>query len=174
MYGIIIAKCEKQIINFLKKIYIIALPISTYMFLYICYYEKTQNLSLWFISPKFYFGKTELRKYIGKHIIYHLFCFSSINFIHILSMKIYFNNSILDYLGNISYEIYLYHVFFIYFLRKKMIDISHDGVYVFLTFFFSLYTAKIMRKVNQFLINLLISDNNVIIKNNEQIINKQE
>ena len=31
-----------------------------------------------------------------------------------------------------------------------------------------------MRKVNQFLINLLISDNNVIIKNNEQIINKQE
>ena len=71
LYGIIIAKYEKQIINFLKQIYIIALPISIYMFLYICYYEKTQNLSLWITSPKFFFGKTELRKYIGKH--YHLF-----------------------------------------------------------------------------------------------------
>ena len=172
LYGILIAKYEKTIINFLKKFYIFALPISIIMFLYICYYERTQYLSLWISSSKFFFGKTQLRKYIIKHIIYHLFCFSSINLIHILSMKIFFNNSILEYLGNISYEIYLYHTFFLYFLRKKIIQVSHDGFYIFFTFFFSLYTAKIMRKVNQFLINLFISKNNVVTNSFKQIKNK--
>ena len=38
LYGILIAKYEKQTIIFLKKIYIIALPISISMFLYICNY----------------------------------------------------------------------------------------------------------------------------------------
>ena len=175
LYGILIAKYEKQIINFLKKFYIIALPISIYIFLYICYYEKNQYLSLWITSPNFFFGKTALRKYIVQHIIYHLFCFSLINMIHIISMKIFFNNSILDHLGNISYEIYLYHTFFIYCLKKNtIINVSHDGFYVFLTFFFSLYTAKIMRKVNQFVISLFISKNNVIIKDIMQIKNKPE
>ena len=172
LYGILIAKYEKQVITFLKQFYIIALPISTFTFLFICHYEKTEKLSLWITNQKFYFGKTEIRKYIIEHIISHLFCISSINLIHILSMKIFFNNSILEHLGNISYEIYLYHTFFIYFLRKKIIEVSHDGFYVFFNFFFSLYTAKIMRKVNQFLINLLISKKKVMTNNYLKINNE--
>ena len=152
---------KKKGYYFFKKIYIITLPISNIYFFVICHYEKTKKLSFWITEQKFYFGKTEFRKYIIQHIISHLFCISSINLIHILSMKIFFNNSIHEHLGNISYEIYLYHTFFIYFLRKKIIAVSHDGFYVFFIFF-SLYTAKIMRKVNQFLINLLISKKKVM------------
>ena len=44
----------------------------------------------------------------------------------------------------------------------------------FLLFFFTLYTAKIMRKVNQFLIYILMSKNNLLTNNIKQIQNKKE
>lgn len=150
LFGLIIAKYENIILNKIKKYHSFSLLLFLYFrFYFIDYYRdfirylKKKKLSL--EEPKFY---------IKSAIIYNLHCIMSVIVVHLILMKIYFHNKILDYLGKISYEIYLYHFFGLKLLRSELYYIQSDRFYVLMCFCWTIIIPILMNYVDSFLINL--------------------
>jgi hypothetical protein len=63
-------------------------------------------------------------------------------------MKIYLNNIILDFLGNISSDIYYYHKFGFKLFRTELIYFKNDKTYTFMIFTWAILIPLSMSYVN--------------------------
>ena len=63
-------------------------------------------------------------------------------------MKIYLNNIILDFLGNISSDIYYYHKFGFKLFRTELIYFKNDKTYTFMIFAWAILIPLSMSYVN--------------------------
>ena len=71
----------------------------------------------------------------------------------LFSMKFQIGNTAINFLGKISYEIYLIHGFFILIFRGEYINIENDFVYMAAVICTSIIGAFILNKVDEYLLN---------------------
>jgi len=158
IYGLLIGDYEKYIIRFVKKKYYIFFLISL-IFPYLLINGLIK------IAPYKH----------GKYFIY----FSNLNKLNfqsiiiyscglIISMKFQFNNILLNYFGNHSFEMYLYQ--FTVFEIFELFVISKNQLWkVFLIFSFVMFLSEISKRIGQMLINSLITMENKKILNEIKI-----
>lgn len=77
-------------------------------------------------------------------------------FILLLNLKISIGNKMLDYLGKISYELYLSHSVVILLLMRGMPDLS-SGVFITLVLALSIIMSAILHRISEFLFQTIFS-----------------
>ena len=139
--GLIIATYEKQIISFIKKIYIILLPIMCVLF-HIVFSKLSYYVIKWWIP-------------ISKNYKLFLLMSSSLLFviiIFLLLLKLKVGNKITESLGKRSLELYLTQGLFITLLRSDKIMIENDILYIVYTLIGTIIVAYIINLFDKFIL----------------------
>ena len=138
--GIIFASYEKQIINFIKKFYLIILPISLILFYLV--FSKLSYVIIHYIP-------------IEKNYTLFLLMSNSLLFVIVvllLLLKIKIGNKITNFLGKRSLELYLTQGLFIILLRSDKIMIENNGLYMLYTLIGTIIIASLINIVDKFII----------------------
>lgn len=141
-YGILIYINFKSIKKYMNEMFNVKLIISMFLsliagILYLKYKE------IWLIGEYF------IRILLGVFIIW---------FIFEVTQKVKINNKILNFLGSISYEIYLLHVLIIRLLDKTTINSS--DVFIWLTIIGTILSAFILNRLDRGIIKIIKGDKN--------------
>lgn len=141
--GIVWATYEKQILKFVRKSYFALLPLLLLAFVALSLYKWTIYWSVW---PSAWF---ELILTIVSSL---LFVVTAV----LLSLKLKIGNKILDFLGSISFEIYMTQGLSMLLLRNDYIKIANDSIWsvavilvtVVLSFFLHKLFSFLLKKYN--------------------------
>lgn len=139
--GIILATYEKQIITFIKKIYIFLLPITLFLF-HILFSKLEYYIVNWWVP-------------ITKNYKLFLLMSNSLVFvilIILISLKLKIGNKVTEYLGKRSLELYLTQGIFIILLRSDIIKIENDILYIIYTLTGTIILASIIYLLDKFII----------------------
>ncbi len=82
-------------------------------------------------------------------IFMNIICISLMMILFRILKKVNLNDRLFNFLGNISFEIYLYHGIVMYLLRNQYCYLKWDFIYAILVIVFSIILAKLMNIVNQ-------------------------
>lgn len=82
-------------------------------------------------------------------IFMNIMCISLMVLFFNILKKVNLNDRIFNFLGNISFEIYLYHGMVMYLLRNQYCYLKWDFIYAILVIVFSIILAKLMNIANQ-------------------------
>ena len=145
--GILFAKFEKKLLLFIRKYYLVLLPV--FALAVCCFYR----LTLTALRTKGYWyewdghpGYQEKFQTLAVQLPF-IFCFMI--FTVLLMQKVQFGNKILYFLGEISLELYLSHNVFITFL-----PIKNTFLYICEVYAASLVLALILHTIDRYLIGL--------------------
>jgi peptidoglycan/LPS O-acetylase OafA/YrhL len=121
-----------------------------------------------------------LDKYIEKSVVidifriglYQISVVSFCLFIFFFSQRIQFRNSIIKFLGKISYELYLVHGIFLIIFSSKLINLLENEVmYAIIVVIFSIITSWILQKMHAKIIKLAMAKKYVYLKSSSSKIN---
>lgn len=82
-------------------------------------------------------------------IFMNIICISLMIILFRILKKVNLNDRLFNFLGNISFEIYLYHGIVMYLLRNQYCYLKWDFIYAILVIELSIVLAKFMNIVNQ-------------------------
>ena len=132
VFGIVFSSYEKNILKFIKKYYPLVLLLSLTFFIVLAKHKW----EIYWLIPSL---KTE---FLLVAILSFLFIVS----IFTLTMKLSINNKILDFLGKISFEIYMLQGALMLLLRNEQIYIQNDILWTVLVLTGSLVCAFLFNK----------------------------
>ena len=151
MMGMYFARFETKIKAFVKKRYVILLPLSIAIF--VSWYileEYVINTFGYYQEWKYHPGYPEkLLSLVTQIILCILFMFVLL----LVNMKIEFKNKALKFLGGISFEVYLIHDVFRWSFFKGLDGDMTDAEYMLLTFAASIVCAWLLSLADTFILN---------------------
>ena len=137
--GMIWAVYEDKILKFLKKFYYIVTPFI--LFTFIVLFDKNYD-----ILNMFNFESAPLILAII------LTCLFTLSFL-LISLKINFGNRVLDFLGDMSLEIYMTHGLFTRVLRSKFLYIENDSFWAVSVLFGTIILSFVLHKYFVFILS---------------------
>ncbi len=139
VYGIILAECSERLVKFLNNKWLIkTVIIFTSGLIFGMAYLKYKPVIFW-----------------GDYILKIVLGFILLNLILCLIKKIHIGNRVLEFIANISYEVYLLH-FSIYKFVDVCMNIENSGVYIWFSILLTLALATAIRFMNNILIKKYI------------------
>ena len=144
---------EKNIFAVVQKYH--SLFLGIFLYIYFIFYDYLNKYGLYLKKNKININNNQYH-YLKKGILFNFNCIINIIVVHIILMKVYLNNKILDFLGNISSDIYYYHKFGIKLFRTELIYFKNDGIYVFMSFIWAILIPLLMSYVNSFLVHFFL------------------
>ena len=153
-FGLIIAKFEKNIFAVVQKYH--SLFLGIFLYIYFIFYDYLNKYQIYLEKYNINIDRNQYH-YLKKCILFNFNCIINIIVVHIILMKVYLNNKILDFLGNISSDIYYYHKFGITLFRTDLIYFNDDGTYVFMSFIWAILIPLLMSYVNSFLVHFFLN-----------------
>ena len=151
MMGMYFARFETKIKAFMKKRYMILLPLSIAIFVgWYILEEYVINTFGYYQEWKYHPGYPEkLLSLVTQIILCILFMFVLL----LVNMKIEFKNKVLKFLGGICFEVYLIHDVFRWSFFKGLDGDMPDAEYMLLTFAASIVCAWLLSLVDTFILN---------------------
>ena len=145
----------------LKKISLVvqkyhSLFLGIFLYIYFIFYDYLNKYQIYLEKYNINIDRNQYH-YLKKCILFNFNCIINIIVVHIILMKVYLNNKILDFLGNISSDIYYYHKFGITLFRTDLIYFNNDGIYVFMSFIWAILIPLLMSYVNSFLVHFFLN-----------------
>ncbi|SDN19177.1 acyltransferase family protein [Acetanaerobacterium elongatum] len=139
LFGMLAGRFEGNIISFAKKRYAILTPVLIVLFF------PVFILNLYMLKHVSYYANTPFQSDIPERFL----CLSVqlpaivlfVAAVLLITMKVRFNNKILQLLGQMTLELYLIQYLFIILLRSRFIQINNDVMYVLLVLILSTLTA---------------------------------
>lgn len=151
MMGMYFARFETKIKAFVKKRYVILLPLSIAIFVgWYILEEYVINTFGYYQEWKYHPGYPEkLLSLVTQIILCILFMFVLL----LVNMKIEFKNKALKFLGGICFEVYLIHDVFRWSFFKGLDGDMPDAEYMLLTFAASIVCAWLLSLADTFILN---------------------
>ena len=151
MMGMYFARFETKIKAFVKKRYVILLPLSIAIFVgWYILEEYVINTFGYYQEWKYHPGYPEkLLSLVTQIILCILFMFVLL----LVNMKIEFKNKALKFLGGICFEVYLIHDVFRWSFFKGLDGDMTDAEYMLLTFAASIVCAWLLSLADTFILN---------------------
>lgn len=136
--GIVFSSYEKNILKFIKKFYPIILLLSLTFFIVLAKHKW----EIYWLTPSL---KTEL-------LLVAVLSFLFIVSFFMLALKLRINNKFLDFLGKISFEIYMIQGATMLFLRNDRFNVQSDILWTVLVLVDSLLSAYLLNKFFSFVL----------------------
>lgn len=153
LFGMLAGRFEGSIISFVKKRYAILMPVSVVLFF------PVFILNLYTLKHVSYYANTPSQSGIPESFL----CLSVqltaivlfVTAVLLITMKVRFNNKILQIMGRMTLELYLVQYFFLVLLRSKFIQINNDIIYALLVMLLSALAAFGLHILDKKIISLI-------------------
>ena len=151
--GLIFAKNEEKIIDYAKKHYAVLLILSLLgtVGMYFASVFVTSNPAIGAYNPLPIGRVCAFLCYVVQTISEMAF----VALILLITMKIQFNNAVLNFLGKIALEIYLIHRLYIGIFRSEGLNIQSNITYCALVYLCTIVSAVILHNINSAIVKTI-------------------